>query len=774
MLKKILKKRQLTEKVGNSEENSSNSSHLVPYICVPSLEQINPIYLKKRVTIGSVVGDLIIPAGEVSPRHCTFFSNKGVFSLIDHASKSGTFINKRKIEPNKIYLLDEKDIIKVGKQVVQIVLREPPVDPDLLEKVITDEPRIDTEEQEDETRELTPDLLNALNKETSNKNLGELDLEEEAEEEIFTDTEIFQINEEADKQNTIVAKKLVRAPNEEVKTDVIEVAKKKKIKKEKPKKLAKIKRIRSSSSSALTRVISFINDALIAYIIIEICSVFSEFRTIYTSIPEDLLAFVKPLVVPQLELLVKEIPSLSELTVQINGLEKTKDIFQFFTFLFLMKIISSIIFSVSLGQFLVGMRVEGHFLWKRLVAPIRILLGIILYPFLIFDLPTIFSKRSFKEVITRTQFITVDGILSFLMIIIFTPLLICAALLSPLYKGFEELPAVKVVVDSKVNAPHNYISPIYIEALDMTFDGASPVEVLPFVDLKLVNKKEILESGALVINTENGSNYKIKKIKSFSFLELFSSFVDQNPAVPQFQPEIHALVKNVANNNKNFDLKIKNQNKLIVEVTNLVRDSFGMNLIDLPDFALRNGVFLGAFRDFREKLSSLYELKPQELKIITLGKQQGIFATHGQGRMNYHTFIPIGVAKGVMYKIDGNFTSPKMKSLRDQIYFGNKSGTDKPTNIAAYINASHRGLVKDRVLLNQEVYTRYFEVAKILVAKDDQKTLDIIKQSLSQLINILNLDDKSNQKLTQNLTELLQAIKTNNNNFFGISDSEII
>lgn len=767
MLKKILKKKQPTEKVGSSQENTSGADQLVPYIYVPNLEQNNAIHLDKRVTLGSVVGDLIIPSGEISPRHCTFFCNKGVFSLIDHASKSGTFINKRKIEPNKIYLLDENDKIRIGKQIVEIDFRAPKVDPDLIEKVVTDELPVEEDEQDDETRELTPDLIKALNEDKT----GDLEPEEEGPEEIFTDTEIIQINENSEQQETLVAKKIAGYSTQEVKP---QVKKTPNIKKQKTIKKVKIKTKKVSSSSALSRVISFINDALIAFIIVEVCSVFSEFRAFYTVVPEEILEVIKPLVTPHIDQIIKSYPSLSDLTVQVNGIEKTKEIFQFLTFLFLIKMITSVVFSISLGQFFAGIRVEGNFLWKRLIAPVRIFIGILLFPFLIFDFPTIFSKRSFKEVLTKTQFVSLGGIIPFLMMIVFTPLLVTVAIISPLYKGFEELPRVGVNIESKAQAPHNFSEPIFIEALGVTIDRAAPNEVLPFVDLKLVNGKEILESGALIINTDNGSHYKIKKVKAFSFIELFSSFVAKNPLVPHFQPEIHGLVKNVANNNKNFDLKINNQNQLIVEVSNLVKDSYGVHLADLPDFVVRNGIFIGAFRDFREKLSSLYELKPEVMKVMTLGKQQGLFATHGQGRMQFHTFIPIGEATGIMYKIEGQFNAPKMNELRGQIYFGNKTGTDDVTNIAAYINASHVGLVKDNMILNQEVYSRYFEVSKKLVLKENQNALNVIKQSLNQLINILNLDDKSNQKLTQNLTELLQALKTEDKEYFNINTTEVI
>ena len=55
-----------------------------------------------------------------------------------------------------------------------------------------------------------------------------------------------------------------------------------------------------------------------------------------------------------------------------------------------------------------------------------------------------------------------------------------------------------------------------------------------------------------------------------------------------------------------------------------------------------------------------------------------------------------------------------------------------------------------------------------------QRSLELLTTNLSQFINILNLDDNSNQKLTQNLTEILQALKTDNKEFFAIKTTEVI
>ena len=772
MLKKILNKKQVTENVGDAGENNTQVLNSVPFVCLNTEDGDFSAELKNKVTIGSEVGDLIVAHEQISPRHCTFFCNKGVFSLIDHASKSGTFINKKRIEPNRVYLLDSKDSFRIGKVQVKIEFRESLPESELIEETTSSQTDIPDLPSEDEaTREISVKNLAVGSEHEVSGNAGELNPESEATEEILSNTQIKELNEKAEKEETIIAKSIPLLSEDRIISssagakDLEDSSEKKKGKSAK-----KVKLRRASSSSALTRVNGFFNDVLITYITVEICSVFTEFNEIYKSIPDDLLTFV----MPTYEQLASEYPFLEDLTVQVNGIEKTREIFDFLIFLLVIKIITSLVLSLSFGQLLAGMKVVGNFLWKRLIAPVRIFLGIVLFPFLIFDLPTIFSKRSFKEVVTGTQYVTRSGILVFLARIFATMILIMLALISPIYKGGEEMRAVAVKNSSRALPPHEYANPVFIEELNLTFDDVDSISLLPTIDLEMRNRKEILRSGVLLIDNSTSAHAEIKMLKSFSFTELFASFIDENPMSPQFQPEIFSLVRNVANQNKNFDLNVKNRNQLINEISQLTKDSFEIKVENFPDFALRNGIFLGAFRDYREKLIGLYPLPPNEIGIMNFGGEVGIMATHGAGRLAYSTFIPIGDLRGVMYKIEGNINSTNTKKILKTIRFGNKATTGDESLIADYVNKSHGGVVKDDIILNQEVYERFFKASKLAMEEGSQRSLELLKTNLNQFINILNLDDNSNQKLTQNLTEILQALKTDNKEFFAIKTTEVI
>jgi len=75
-----------------------------------------------QLTVGSLDGDAQISDPSISPKHCTFYFEDGVVSIVDHSSMSGTFIEGRKIAPGRTYLIDEEDQLLIGKVSVSMRL----------------------------------------------------------------------------------------------------------------------------------------------------------------------------------------------------------------------------------------------------------------------------------------------------------------------------------------------------------------------------------------------------------------------------------------------------------------------------------------------------------------------------------------------------------------------------------------------------------------------------------------------------------------------------
>ena len=441
-----------------------------------------------------------------------------------------------------------------------------------------------------------------------------------------------------------------------------------------------------------------------------------------------------------------------------------------------MRSISGMIFSVSLGQLLIGMKVKGNFLWKRLVYSLREALGVLLFPLIIFDFPALVGKRTFKEIITFTQYQTRTRKLSFLSAIIITPLLLLGGGLAPMIKGLEPLDSVVVNRVNKNTQKWRYESPKYLSLLNISYDSHPKIKVLPSFVIEMKKRKKILKSGILFIDLETGGIINIRKVKTFSLLDFYTSFVDLNYLAGEFQPHIHSFVRNVARKNHDFTMKAFSSDDLADETLDLVHDSYSISLERLPDFVMKNGIFMRGFRDFREKMDNLFSEKVQFIDLLKRGQQKGILASLNVGKNKYFEFIPVGGAKGSLYHLSEDIKSKKLKNISRMLYWGEyKTKTSKASEndpIIEYINSfsDNESEISDDV--KQSVYESYFYVSKELLSSKKTLTLKKLRKELQRFLNVLKSDIRKNQKLIQNFSQLLQAIDDNNTEYFNIAPTE--
>ncbi len=85
------------------------------YITIPGVNGGLSAPVEPKLTVGRQVGELLVDHPSISPRHCTFIRDKDVITVIDHSSASGTYINGKKLESGKTYILNASDEIKLGE-----------------------------------------------------------------------------------------------------------------------------------------------------------------------------------------------------------------------------------------------------------------------------------------------------------------------------------------------------------------------------------------------------------------------------------------------------------------------------------------------------------------------------------------------------------------------------------------------------------------------------------------------------------------------------------
>lgn len=892
MLGKLFKKNQPSSNVGNENSKSSKtgSTEKATYITIPKLESQPNIQLEKKVTIGSQVGDFIVDDENVAPRHCSFFINKGIISVMDHSSSTGTFINKKQLDPGKIFILSEKDKIRLGKLDLKIEYMDVPVsvatpaqseysEPSLddlvdgsdevveehfedatathtvmevpdkkelgfeddtgefdTEQLAVEEPTSAGEEElnmpeleipdlpsfEDEFEAEEPQFDKAPNlPEEATKtqvsaqtqlseddiDLSDVDVEEEMLDESLLPTKVREkhmeenlaraaalVEEEEPEDNEdlagfevtstgIKALKLADEGKEE-KTELssdIKAALEKRRKNRKPVKArgakAKAKRAKTPATSFLTRLFALINDILICLILLEIFYVYTDVKAVYDSLPSDIWALIEPhynkYVIPLYTEYTKDLAIVHEIVSDLKKFVETHNVLPFMAMLFIFRMITGMILSVSLGQLIVGMRASGKFLWKRIVYPIREVLGLFTLPLLILDLPALISKRTFKEVILFSQYETPKPRFTAFSAIFITPILLVCLGISPVFKGLDIPPPVPFAEKTRPLKKWSGGKQIKVSSMQLSVYSTDTIEVLPSFRITMSKKKKRLRPGLLVLDTQTGGMLAIQKLKSFSLIDMFTSFVDMNYLAFQFQPEINSFVRDVSRKNKDFKLNKSNLLNLNVETINLVKNVNDYSLEKASDFLVENGFMLRGFRDFREKFDNIFSSKLDLVEALPLGNSKGIMGSYKTGRSTTYEFFPIGMAKSNLYGLSESVGKAPLKTIVRALQFEPESADLASTHpVAKLVNSFTDRKIS---LTNEEqqfIFKNYYDAVKKLLELDNMVAIKKLEKELQQALNALGINKNKNRRLYQKLNQILQAIKNDDRDFFQLTNSK--
>jgi hypothetical protein len=376
VFKKLFGRKTTPTKAGKKATKVDNLRWVKKFSLELSNMEGSPAYqLSHQLTVGSEVGNIIIADPSVSPRHCTFVLQDEVISVVDHGSVAGTTVNGQKIPPGKSIILEETDIIVAGDLEIKILMET-------------------TSAQED---------------------LSEDELEEEPEEELKEKAEV---------------------PKER-KAVVKPVANKKDKSKGKSKGLS-FSSVSSYSTNSLVRVLAVFSDILIAYTLFVIFSPFDEFRSFVEDVPV-MLGELLQIDWKNLWAVINEDfgfigPMVEDLFTFISGSFEFAPLILLF---FLVRFLSTLVLGVSISELFFGVRSHGNAIWKRFGGAIRVIIGMVTGPLIIFDIPAVISRRTFKEFMTFTHTYLSSKILTILGILLYLPLLVAMAMLSPLIQGLE-------------------------------------------------------------------------------------------------------------------------------------------------------------------------------------------------------------------------------------------------------------------------------------------------------------------------------------------------
>lgn len=779
-----------------------------------------PCYrLQKSLSFGSEIGDVLIADDSISPRHCTFSLDQDVITLTDHKSVTGTKVNDVIIEPGKSLILDESDLIKIGELLISIkthneaVVREKkatlssiPDDVDnltvgdktgnsielngnLMKEIgeLSDKFKL---EDKLENHENTIHLESLLQKsktmerllEDHNKEeLLDLDIEEEDDQD---DSDIDAILDEQNfrKESSSLEKK---EKSESKKAGFTFFGKKK------PKDSFRTRAKGSTyqtkyAANTVLRIVALQIDLLLSYGVVLLISPFDDFKNLVSQAETEGLSVLAQIAATPFYIeneqnllpLVELVKDVWKFTQEFFNPIPTLVIFA------ISKLVFTLILGVSLGQGLVKMKSSGNVIWKRIGGVLRTLVGFITFPFIIFDIGAVISRRTFKEVITFTHLYSDSKVMNVLLSLIFLPLSVFFVLMAPMFQGFESSPHYQMPseVVQRIHAQEN--------------DNEAP-EVTSSFSSGLLGFKVDFENGFIGIpgfkfegsGSKTNSTFVLniydKKMKSSSQIENYKNFdlrqlleigLKGNPFLKLKYPHLDNFINQ--HTPAGFKRSSVDNVSFSEEFMSFHRMAMDMSLESYFNYA-HEVPLVTSLLHYKESFIALLEgADLSDMNFVKLGNITALRI--GQKSPKPHDFIIPIMPEGKILKVSFSGEKAAGQSLRLYKYSLDKAQWGKEVESQSWdklISALKEGQsvgIEDAQALYEDFYKL---AAKVLMDNDPDEYAILTKavKSIGLLLeSFAGNKDEAISKLEANFKDLIDAVEIKNLEYFNISQTKVL
>jgi pSer/pThr/pTyr-binding forkhead associated (FHA) protein len=694
----------------------------------------SPTYnLTHQLTVGSEVGNIVIADPSVSPRHCTFILQEEVVSVLDHGSVAGTFINGQKIPPGRYIILEETDNIRVGDLEVQV--------------------HVKTDSVKEEIEEAVPEQ-------------AEEEEPEKAEEEDMEEKPVPETNAKESKPSFF--KKWFKSKSKDKKEDDSSGLYRKEHKREFKKEDRKPKSVALSGNSpyatnSLVRVFAVLCDILVAYALYIVLIPFDEFRQFSNDVPAMLGSLLDVDWNALWAALNEDYAFLGELLKDIYTLSAVTFHLGPLIFLFiLVRLITTLLFGVTISEAFLGVRSHGNAAWKRIGGVLRVLIGIVTGPLIIFDIPAIVSRRTFKEFMTFTHTYVISKFLTILGIILYLPLLVAIALLAPLIQGLElpEPIAVSDVLERRIKVVQPTDTTVEIVKtkdyseffnLELAFDGQN-ISLVPFFKFTEIKKKINYNPAIIIYHKDLQRSVRMEVFKTFDLKELLAIGIRGDFFLEGKFPLLNEFVHSEGFKKSVFKTKNdENENtKFANEVVSFTKVAFELSAENAFDQMQAYTPYLKGFLDYKASLLQLIEFKKfDQVDFIKLGNAYFL-------RISYKTMkpfdllVPLIRREGRILKVEFD-KKENLGVLRNKFYkFTLEEANWFPTHdIQAEGEAllplqvidffSKLDIKGDKVSSDkaQALYGYYYENSANVLKRDDSVEYEIWKKSVDAIFAIM-------------------------------------
>lgn len=748
MFGKLFKRKTVPSNDGKSGPSDIEKQQ---YVKVFELELSNmedtPVYaLKHQLSVGSEVGNIVIADPSVSPRHATFILQQEVVSVIDHGSVSGTLINGKKIEPGKYVILEETDVINIGDLEIRL-------------KVGTEVAPVEEIPEPPEEKEPIEEQI---------KNTPPAKTVQEKKQNIAFNAREH-LNKNAKKKKTPIALTSVYSAN------------------------------------SLVRVLAVACDLLVSYCLLVIFLPFDEFKHFLEFIPSFIATLIDVDWNALWGALMQDYAFVGEMLQE--GYQFFSSTFQFLPLLLtfiLLRLVTTLFLGVSLSEFALGVRPTGNGIWARIGGVIRVLIGVITWPFIIFDIPSIVSRRTLKEFITFTNITVPSKFVAILGVILYIPLILAFLIVSPLVQGLEppepilindridQRVKVKVADAAETESPKVTDRSDALE-LEITYDPKD-LSIIPNFKFQGLKNKLTVKNSLLFFQKDSQRTVEFEIFKTFDFKQLLGIGMKNNVLLFDKYPAIYNYVYDSTESNPTFKKagNPKAETAFANEFIQFTKVAFSIGPENALDIMQEETFLIKGLVDYKASFLALIEYKDfDQIGFIKLGNI--IFMKIGFNKQKpFDLIIPLIRGEGKIYKVSydkkENYGAIASKFYKFDLEKASwmPASTPRTGEVMTAMEAFdflNSDTFKTRIFQPEKAqafYAYFFETSTAIVNGGDAVELDIWKSKVKALVKLIEAvpgkpvvegEEDPKAKVLQNFRDLSDALENNNLEYLGISQN---
>jgi hypothetical protein len=355
------------------------------------------------------------------------------------------------------------------------------------------------------------------------------------------------------------------------------------------------------------------------------------------------------------------------------------------------------------------------------------------------------------------------------------------------YQGFDFVKSKEIETEKITNALRsaNLLSLTRSQYLKVDYLIDDQYVYLP--QFKLINKGETKSflPHLYHYNFVTSKSFSLGLSKTFSWQDVLKEASMGDLFFEKNYPTLHSFIWDVAFNNSAFKAKTGalEMKEFYRELKELIQVSFSLHLENALPFAQKYGPFFRSRLNFKEALSSLFE-EPNQIKLYEYGEELFII-----GKKNNKTHIlPVErKPSGRLYSLEFNQKSnPKdLISVLSLLRFKEDPSSEikKRYSVAESLDffMNKSSFKKEQIM--EFLFGHYFRVSTLALEKNETKLINETQVRIQETLNLLKnyrpgdetkkedsiyLQIRVEDKLSQRLNEILNALKKKDLSYFGI------